>query len=173
MPFDPQHPGYCPRGLWCRFLRWAKTPVARVWLVIILLCAAIGITVAVIEFVALTHRSANTATEAQKAALASKQAIEEIQEQRVNVTFANCTDQNKHKVNAVKALDHLVAVSEGNATPAARARAKASEIPIILLINALQPHRDCPTVVKATTGVTVSNTGRILHFAASSSTGAT
>ena len=31
MPFDPEHFGYCPRSLWCRFVRQAGKPVTRIW----------------------------------------------------------------------------------------------------------------------------------------------
>jgi hypothetical protein len=134
---------------------------ARTFIALALILVASNVATTVVAIRA-SNRSAVASQHATELARETAALTATVQLQRVNATFAQCTQQNAHKTKAVARLRQLVAVAEGRATPGARARAIASEAPTILLIDALQPHRDCPAVVYSTTGVRVTKDGEIV-----------
>lgn len=81
------------------------------------------------------------ATQSRDLSIQNHQLTIRIQNQRRDLTYSNCKDQNKRHKNAVSSLYKLLTTAGVPST-----RLKKSAEPIIGLITALAPHRNCVKV---------------------------
>ena len=68
-----------------------------------------------------------------------------IQQQRFDAALRQCEDTNSRRAHTVRVLNRQIA----KLPPAEKARAQTSERFTILLINALEPHRNCLIYAKS------------------------
>lgn len=103
---------------------------------------------AYVAFLALVLTSSAALYRSQQATDRAADQAAAIQQSRVNSSLTSCEEQNARHDNAIVALDKLLKRAARQAPTTRIRQIRQSRMSTVLLINALQPHRNCRALVR-------------------------